>query len=199
MKSTDKAHATATRTSCLATSSTLGLLRVRTYVQAPATAGDVPAHGPARAMASAARGSPAGRSAFDARSTTGRSRGTRTNYVARAAPAPFPLLSAILVGFLLSRAGRVRGGPSCVCVSVWAGGRARARDCARERWSCGRQVGRRARPPWCRGGGGWTQAHAGPRQTERDRVPAAAGVRCGLREGVQCMALLLDAVRIRCS
>lgn len=110
-----------------------------TYVQAPATA---------RAMASAARTgarvrrSPAGRSAFHARSTTGRSRGTRTNYVARPALPPFPLLSAILVGFLLSRP---RGGPSCV----------------RERWSCGRQVGRRARPP-C-GGGGWTQAHAGVR------------------------------------
>jgi hypothetical protein len=84
---------------------------------------------------------------------------------------------------------------ACVCVGGRTGSRAREREREMELRAAGGTSC--ASAVWCRGGGGWTQAHAGPRQTGRDRVPAAAGVRCG--RAMHGPVLLLDAVRIRCS
>jgi hypothetical protein len=134
----DKAHATATRTSCLVVRPTGG------HSDVPARAHPWPAM---RAMASAAR---------DTRATAS---GREGRVVCSPSPGcPFP------VGFLSPSRGRTgrgrRPGPnSC----VW-------------RWSCRlRQVGRRARPPWCCGGVDGQGTSARPRQTGRDGVPAIHG------------------------
>jgi hypothetical protein len=112
------------------------------------------------------------------------------NYVARPAPGPFPLLfcytSWVRLVASRTRAGRVRGGPSCVRVCVWAGGRARARARERERWSCGRQVGRRARPP-CGAVVGVDGHKRTPAPVRQDGT--GSRLRLASAAGVQCMAL----------
>lgn len=152
-------------------------------MQAPATARDVTAHGRARAMASAARGHAyaAARPAA-AHFTRGARRGDGEGRVLTTSRGP-PLALfcyTVLVGFVLSRAGPEQdgcAGAHRACVCGRAGSRKRERDgAAGGRWD----VVRGASAVWCQ----WMDTSARWRP---------------LREGVQCMALLLDAVRIRCS
>jgi hypothetical protein len=119
------------------------------------------------------------------------------NYVARPAPGPFPLLfcytSWVRLVASRTRAGRVRGGPSCVRVCVWAGGRARAR--ARERERDGAAGGRwdvvrvRRVVPWW----GWMDTSA--RRPPSDRTGQGPG--CGWRPLRACNAWPCSVARRR--